>query len=56
MDEEHSPGGYENACLEGGDGGMPCPGGGGTMEAAIFELIDLRYCCLKERRFWSDSE
>lgn len=32
MDDECSP------------GGMSCPGGG-TMEAAIFELIDLRYCC-----------
>jgi hypothetical protein len=53
MDEENSPGGYEDVYLEGSDG-MACLGGG-TMEAAIFELIDLRYCCLKERRFWSDS-
>ena len=35
---------------KGGDGGM-ARFGGGIVEAAIFELSDLRYCCLKERRF-----
>lgn len=34
----------------GGDSGMAWVGGG-FMEPAIFALIDLRYCCLKERRF-----
>jgi len=35
---------------EGGDSGMAWVGGG-IMEPAILEFIDLRYCCLKERRF-----
>lgn len=36
---------------KGGDGGMAWIRGGITEGAIFFELIDLRYCCLRVRRF-----
>ena len=36
---------------KGGDGGMVWIEGGIMEAETFFELIDLRYCCLKERRF-----
>lgn len=36
---------------KGGDGGMVWTGGEVMEVADFFALIDLRYCCLKERKF-----
>jgi hypothetical protein len=55
MDEAHFPGGCES--FGGGLGGNVGMAylGDGTVETTILGLIDLRYCCLKERRLRSDS-